>query len=246
MNKVFINLIPFSKLRKKLKQKYFPKNFSMENMKHCLMVAPHPDDESLGGGGLLLKYADKFDCICMASSGVKTEFIGAEERAERRLKEFDEVMKAYGIRSHWIFKTFGVPPMIDQIKSYFEQYCQVLDTLKYDCIFLPHPQDSHEEHLYITNKLFKRILKRKGYQPNLKIVFYEVWRPIAKPTYFEDITAFVEKKKEILNLYVSQQSSVSVLPHIIGLNMYRGAFNHSKYAEAFRVCDVSRYLKGGE
>lgn len=246
LKKTLIKLLPCSSWRENLLDKYCPKKeeFSFESIKHALMVAPHPDDEMLGAGGVLLKYADKFDCICIASAGVQTPNITAEARADIRIKEFQQVMDAIGIKNRWIFKTFGVPPMNDQIEKYFDDYCKVLDTKKYDCIFLPHPKDNHSEHQYITNKLFKRILKRKGYNPKAKIVFYEVWAPIMIPNYFEDISDVFFKKQKCLEMYASQNGWINYPDRIEGLNKYRGMiFNNVAYAEAYRVCAIKKYLK---
>lgn len=247
--KLLINLIPNRKIRHDLVNKYFPKNtglvqFIVDKNTKCLMVCPHPDDEMLGCGGTFIKYSDYFDCICMASSGVKTESIDAESRANLRIEEFNKVMQALNIKNHWIFKTFGVPPMINQIENLFKEYCSVLDTKKYDYIFLPHPKDNHEEHNFITNDLFKRILKKNGYKKDLKIVFYEVWSPILNPNYFEDISSVVYKKQDILNLYQSQWVKYNLIPRIIGLNQYRGVnANNADYAEAFKVITVTKFLR---
>lgn len=247
--KLLINLIPNRKIRHNLVNKYFPKNtelvqFIVDKNTKCLMVCPHPDDEMLGCGGTLIKYSDYFDCICMASSGVKTESIDAESRANLRIEEFNKVMQALNIKNYWIFRTFGVPPMINQIENLFKEYCSVLDTKKYDYIFLPHPKDNHEEHNFITNDLFKRILKKNGYKKDLKIVFYEVWSPILNPNYYEDISSVVYKKQDILNLYQSQWVKYNLIPRIIGLNQYRGVnANNADYAEAFKVITVTEFLR---
>ena len=247
--KLLINLIPNRKIRHNLVNKYFPKNtelvqFIVDKNTKCLMVCPHPDDEMLGCGGTLLKYSNYFDCICMASSGVKTESIDAESRANLRIEEFNKVMQALNIKNHWIFKTFGVPPMINQIEKLFKEYCSVLDTIKYDYIFLPHPKDNHGEHNFITNDLFKRILKKNGYKKDLKIVFYEVWSPISNPNYFEDITEVVEEKIKNLELYKSQFVWINYSDKIAGLNKYRGMLaNNVGYAEAFNIISVNKYLK---
>lgn len=247
--KLLINLIPNRKIRHNLVNKYFPKNtelvqFIVDKNTKCLMVCPHPDDEMLGCGGTLIKYSDYFDCICMASSGVKTESIDAESRANLRIEEFNKVMQTLNIKNYWIFKTFGVPPMINQIENLFKEYCSVLDTKKYDYIFLPHPKDNHVEHNFITNDLFKRILKKNGYKKDLKIVFYEVWSPILNPNYFEDISSVVYKKQDILNLYQSQWVKYNLIPRIIGLNQYRGVnANNADYAEAFKVITVTEFLR---
>lgn len=245
MNKLLINLIPFKKIRRQLRNKYYPKirDFTMDEVERCLMVAPHPDDETLAAGGLMLKYPNKFDCICMASAGVKTPTISAEDRADLRIKEFSQVMDAIGIKNRWIYKTFGVPPMNDQIEKYFTDYCTVLDTKQYDCFFLPHPKDNHPEHQYITNNLFKRILKRNGYKTTAKVVFYEVWAPLSEPNYFEDISKVAESKKNILKLYSSQWIKYNLIPRILGLNAYRGFWADNKeYGEAYSVCSIHSYL----
>lgn len=152
----------------------------------CLMVCPHPDDEILGAGALMIKYSNNFDCLCMASSGVDIDLVIAEQKAEKRINDFYKVMDYIGVKNKWIFKTYGIGMMYEQLDSHFQNYCSVLDLEKYDYIFLPHPKDKHKEHKYITNNLFKKIIKAKKYNVNTKIVFYEVWSDIKNPNVFFD------------------------------------------------------------
>ena len=60
----------------------------------CLMVAPHPDDEIIGAGGLMIKYSNNFDCICMCSSGVSDDddIEEAKHKSDVRIAEFNKVM----------------------------------------------------------------------------------------------------------------------------------------------------------
>ena len=69
----------------------------------CLTVGPHPDDEIFGVGALMVKYSNNFDCLCVGSSGVATPDIGAKERSELRVREFNSVMDTIGIKNRWIF-----------------------------------------------------------------------------------------------------------------------------------------------
>ncbi len=246
MKKWMVELIPMRSVRRKLKQKYFPKQSVEKTLSegHCLMVCPHPDDEMLGAGGVLLKYAKNFDCLCMASAGVKTPKIDAEPRANLRIKEFHQVMDSVGIKNRWIFKTWGVPPMNDQIEKYFKDYCQTVDTKEYDYIFLPHPNDNHPEHKYITNNLFKRLLKKVGYKKSCKIVFYEVWQPIQHVNHYEDISDVAQKKFKTIELYASQNIWIYYPDRVEGLNKYRGMlYNNVPYAEAYEIVSIRKYLK---
>lgn len=249
MKKWVIELIPIRSIRRKLKAKYFPKIDFEKYLKsgRCLMICPHPDDEMIGAGGVLIKYAENFDCLCMASAGVKTSEIDAEPRADLRIQEFHTVMDKIGIKKRWIFKTFGVPPMIDQIKSYFDDYCKTINTQDYDYIFLPHPKDNHDEHRYITNDLFKKILKKVGYKRTCEIVFYEVWTPIQKVSHYVDITDVSQQKFKTIELYASQNKYVNYPDRIEGLNKYRGMLaGNVGYAEAFKIVPVEKYLRSGK
>lgn len=209
------------------------------------MICPHPDDELIGAGGVMLKYPNNFDVCCISSSGVQYANISAEQRANIRINEFNHVMDMLGIKNRWIFKTFGVPPFIGQIKKMFEEYCNVLDTKKYDYIFMPIPYDNHPEHKYITNELAKNIIKNNGYKTDAKIVFYEVWSPIYNANYYEDISSVIAKKCTLLDSYISQNVFINYSYRIKSLNIYRGMLaGNWDYAEAFRIISVQNYLKG--
>ena len=247
MLRLAINLIPVRKRRRELRDKFFPKRNTIDITAgtRCLMICPHPDDEMLGAGGVLVKYAAHFDVCCISSAGVACKDIGAEQRADIRITEFHRVMDALGVKNRWIFKTFGVPPFIEQIDGMFRDYCAVLDFSKYDYIFLPHPRDSHPEHLYITNVLVKRLLRKQGYNPNTTIAFYEVWTPMESVTTYVDISDVAKRKFEVLGLYKSQLGWIKYPERVEGLNKYRGMLaNNVKYAEAFRVRSVESYLWG--
>lgn len=234
----------------------------------CLMVCPHPDDEILGAGALMIKYSDNFDCICMGSSGIATPDINAKDRSALRIKEFHEVMETIGVKNRWIFETYGVPRFDRQMDAHFDEYCKTLKNLKdYDYIFLPHPSDGHHEHRFITNKLFKRIAKKVGINPNTKIVFYEVWKDMKSPNVFFDTSTdgflyskhgfkkqqkpyskllgttdetLLELKCRILNMYKSQwyyNSAYSVQ------TMRTKCINNGKNPIwRFRVINIKKYL----
>ena len=208
----------------------------------CLMVCPHPDDEIIGAGACMIEHYKNFDCICISSSGLAYKNITAQERSDIRIKEFHSVMDFIGIKKRWIFETFGIPHFIEQIKGHLQEYISVLDIKKYDYIFLPHPNDNHPEHRFITNILIKQIIRKTGYNKNTKIVFYEVWEPISNANYYYCFNSkTMNKKCAALDMYKSQNVWIKYADRMMGLNKYRGMLAGNKpFAEAYKIIPISK------
>lgn len=250
-------------IRKKLFNKKEIPLLSINRNTKCLLVAPHPDDDTIGVGGLLIKYAKNFDVICIGSSGIALEkpYVSAEERSSMRIDEFNNVMESVGVKKHWIFETCGIPRFDNQMEAHFDEYCETLkDLKKYDYIFLPHPVDGHHEHRFITNKLFKRIVKNVGYNPNTQIVFYEVWADIQSPNIFFDISGegnlFFDEKLKVLPTQKSTTQTSLLNQKIEISKKYETQWNYDDISnvpviarqlknpiERYRVLPIEKYLK---
>ena len=61
-----------------------------------LIVAPHPDDESIGTGGLLSLYSNQCDVIVMTDGRYGNTEIPPDQMREIRKKEFCQAMKKAG------------------------------------------------------------------------------------------------------------------------------------------------------
>lgn len=213
-----------------------------------LIIAPHPDDEVIGCGGILAKYYSQIDVLCINSSGVKYEWNTEteEEIAQIRCNEFYNVMKKANVNKSWIAKIWGIPPMFEEINNNFLNYLNNFEFKDYDLIFIPHQFDGHREHRFVGNHFVKQLLKKSGYKKSLKIVRYEVWGTMQNPNYYEDITDFVQRKKELINAYESR-SKAKYAERILGLNYYRAIVpflrETEKYTEAFYVQPVKEYLQ---
>lgn len=211
-----------------------------------LLICPHADDEIIGAGGILIKYPGEIDVLCISSSGVEYNGKTAKERSDIRIKEFYSVMDKLGVKNRWIFETFGEPPFLRRIEEYFDDYMKVIDFSKYDYIFMPHPNDGHPEHQFITNVLIKKMLKKSPPKSTVKIVFYEVWQAICEPNYHLKIDDYMEKKIQILKMYSSQIDKTWDYPRWVeGLNTYRSMnIPPAKYAEAYYICSLKNYFRG--
>lgn len=209
-----------------------------------LIIAPHPDDEVIACGGIIAKYASQIDVLCINSSGVKYEHdkVDAEDIAKIRIQEFYDVVRTAGIHKAWIANIWGIPPMFKQIASHINDYINAFEWDTYDYIFIPHRMDGHREHRYVGNYLVPRVLKKTGYKKTLKIARYEVWSTMDDPNYFEEISEYVGRKEELINLYVSRKGG-NYAARMIALNYYRGILAGCEYAEAFRVIPIKDYLR---
>lgn len=220
-----------------------PSNQLINEKDKVLIVAPHPDDEVIACGGLIAKYGPQIDVLCINSSGVRytEQDLSAEEIAQIRIEEFYNVMKYAHVNYSWIAKIWGVPPMFKQINLNIDEYINRFKWKEYDYIFLPFLYDGHREHRYVANHLIPQIVRKTGYKSSLKIVRYEVWNTMTDPNYFEDISEEIDKKRELINLYVTRQGG-EYAERMSALNYYRGKLANCEYAEAYRVISINEYL----
>jgi LmbE family N-acetylglucosaminyl deacetylase len=211
----------------------------------CLVMAPHPDDEVIGCGGIMAKYPDNFDCMVINSSGVKYKHDtdSADAIAGGRMQEFYAVMAYLGIKNHWIFKIFGDPPHYDQIIAHTAEYLKAVDFKKYKYIFVPDRLDGHREHRFLTNYYLPLLMQEQGYNRHSYICYYGVWSTVSEPNYFEDISQVMDKKEQAILLYKSRTKNVdNYATRIKGLNYYYGLLTNTKYAEAYKVESIREYL----
>ena len=225
---------------------FAPMNQLIDEDSKILIVAPHPDDESIGCGGFMTKYAKQIDCICVSSSGYlrpedypKT----AEQIADERIAEFNNAMDYYGVRHRWIVKIFGEPPYFDEMMAHADTILSMVNFREYTHIFVPCRFDAHREHQYVTKHLIPLLLRKQGFNKNAIVVYYPVWGTTTLPNYFEDISDIQYRKTEAILLYKSRtEKQDNYAVRVQGLNYWYGMLKFVKYAEAFRCESIETYL----
>lgn len=203
----------------------------IEENKNILVVAPHPDDESIGCGGLLKLYGKQTD-ILLLTDGRKGSCSYCNDEAELievRKEEFLSAMDYADVR-HTFFLNI---PEGTLRKSY--QTIKNFNFSNYDYIFVPNKYESHHDHADAFNMVRKCINKNKQ-----KLFQYEVWTPLRYPTHYLNITNFMDHKEFMIRKYKSQLESVDYQGRIKGLNRYRAIRNPqddtaSGYAEAYEL-----------
>jgi N-acetylglucosamine malate deacetylase 1 len=198
-----------------------------------LVIAPHPDDEAIGCGGVIAQNADAGDrvVVLFLTSG-ECGIPGMAQDAAARLREQEAAAaaKVLGVADVEFLRIpdghveeFGAPAA--------EALADVLCAESPDIIRVPHPHDGHADHHAAWPVLQHAIRIADIGTP--EFLAYEIWTPMAAPDYAEDITPVMDRKLEAIRCYQSQLGQLSYDHGIAGLNAYRGAFlAGSRFAEA--------------
>lgn len=192
-----------------------------------LIVAPHPDDESIGTGGLLSLYSNQCDVIVMTDGRYGNTEIPPDQMREIRKKEFCQAMKKAGPHQYILCD------LEDGKLILHEKYFREIDFSRYTFIFLPNPKDNHSDHmaayLYTVNEIKRRNIK------NIKVFQYEVHTPLPDATCYLDISTVIEKKQELVACHSSQMKVHSYVQQVRILAQYRGYQNEQpdKFLEVY-------------
>ena len=204
-------------------------NLELKAGQKCLVIAPHPDDESIGMGGFLLQHPQ--DCDVLVLTDGQNNRPGDKEIVALRHQEFVNAMQKVGIKNFW---QWDIPDskvsknLFKLLKLPFNDYAYV---------FVPSPYESHRDHrcIYPFLKFWLHF-----YKP--KLVTYEVGIPQLKANVTIDISDVAGQKKEVIEEYTSQVKQTDYTK-MLGLNSYRGLRKNFAYAECFRVEDCSLLSK---
>lgn len=184
-----------------------------------LVVAPHPDDEVAGCGGMILAHRDagnplKVIYVTDGSRGGKKDSFDPAYVAGR-VKEAEEACAVLGVED---FEFLGFPDQgLVEGGELRERAKRAVEVFQPDRIYLPSPFEIHRDHLVVSRE-FTRVLRENGFRGSL--VFYEVSEAL-RPNILVDITQEMDRKEEALLCYLSQLEANNYLPKMKGLNRYR-------------------------
>jgi len=212
--------------------------------KNVLAVAVHPDDETLGCGGTLLKHKADGDnihwLVCTTVKGLSDE-----NMVLRREKEIEKVSKMYNFNS--VQKLDFITTKVDEynMSDLISSISDVVNTIRPDTVYLPFKGDVHSDHRKIFEAAYA-CTKSFRYPFIKKILMMEVlseteFAPSTKedgfiPNVFVDISSYFDKKIEIMKVFESELGN-HPFPRSIqtleALALLRGAMSNCKYAESF-------------
>lgn len=216
--------------------------------KVVLCVAPHPDDESLGCGGTLLRHAQESDEIhwLIFTSMISTQGF-AEERISKRSDEINSVANAYGFKS---VQSLGFPTTnLDTLpkSTLVSAASKAIQAIKPSILYLPYRYDAHSDHACVFDAV-AACTKAFRYPYIKRVLAYETLSETEfglrpgnagfSPNYFVDIQGHLDQKLQILDLY---QGEMGAFPFprshecVTALSQLRGSQAGVAAAEAFML-----------
>ena len=213
-------------------------------MNKILVIAVHPDDETLGSGGTLLKHkanGDEVHWLICTQTDIKNNFYNIREQ---------EIQKVHNLYNFDTITNLQLKTMqVDEysMSELIGKISKVMNEVNPNIIYLPFKGDVHSDHRkifeasYSCTKSFRYPFIKKIYM--METLSETEFAPSTKedsfiPNVFVDISDFMDKKIEIMKVY---ESEIAEHPfprserNLRALATLRGATAGCAYAESFML-----------
>jgi LmbE family N-acetylglucosaminyl deacetylase/glycosyltransferase involved in cell wall biosynthesis len=196
-----------------------------------LVLAPHPDDEVIGCGGLValhLRDARKVHVV------VATDGAQAGDAAQREA----ESRAALAILGDATIEFLRFPDRkLSDTRELDDRISAILREWKPDLVAVPSPLEIHPDHIVLSRAFCDLIARDASLFSELavaRIAFYEVSAPL-RPNALVDITSVADAKYAAIAMHTSQAAVRDYTSYARGLNSWRTMTlaPHVKFAEAY-------------
>jgi LmbE family N-acetylglucosaminyl deacetylase/glycosyltransferase involved in cell wall biosynthesis len=200
-----------------------------------LVLAPHPDDEVIGCGGLVTLHLRERRAVrvVVATDGAQA---GA---ADVRQQESRRALDALGGNAELVFLGFPDRGLDDSIAPKLREE---LLAFRPDLILVPAPIEIHPDHLALARIFCELVQRDETLFADLavaRVAFYEVGQPL-RPNAIVDISEVAEAKYAAIAEHRSQLAQRDYVAYARGLNAYRAMTlpPETKFAEGYYVVDL--------
>jgi LmbE family N-acetylglucosaminyl deacetylase len=212
-----------------------------------LVVSPHPDDETLGCGGTLLRRrAEGVDTGWLIVTDMSVEMGWPAEAVQARSQELVRVAAAFEFSD--VFN-IGLPPeRLDTVpaRELVNKIGTAFKAFQPDEVLVPFRWDAHTDHKFVfdavaaCSKWFRYpFVRRVMAYETLSETDFGLSAPHAfQPNWFVDISDHVDRKVEIMSIYSSELGGFPFprsAEAIRALAALRGAAAGARAAEAFQL-----------
>lgn len=202
-----------------------------------LVVAPHPDDESLGCGGAIVKHCIHGDSVKVVflTSGDKGDFAQryGDQYVKRRQSDAMRALTTLGVND---FVFFDLPDqdLVTHCETIERFMAKILRDFVPTLIYAPSPWEPHDDHraaFYAVYNLLRGLVRPPA------LALYEVGAPLIFPDVVVDITSEVVQKDAAIASYTTEHHYQDYQKLIEALNVHRtyGLDRSVRRAEAFTL-----------
>ncbi len=214
---------------------------------NILVIAPHPDDEVLGCGGTIAKYASQGADVYVAIVTKGCVPLFSDELVERGREECCKADSYLGVKET-IFMDFPAV-MLEEVPRHElnEAFIKLIQDIKPEIVYLPHRGDMQLDHkmtvdaaMVALRPKYKHVVKQIYAYETLSETGWDVPNVINEfiPNVYNDISGFLDKKLEALSVYKSQIAdfpNARSLKAVEALAIYRGTTVGVEAVEAFSL-----------
>ena len=209
--------------------------------KRVLVLAPHPDDETIGCGGSLALHIAAGDPVKVVflTNGAKGDMTGRFERQFYLSLRQEEARKACDCLGRmelefWPYedRELGVSPGVQ------ERIGETLKIYAPDLVYVPSPLEFHPDHRAASAFLCRAV---QLYDRSCDIAFCEISQPL-RVNRLVDITSVLKQKTRALRIYQSQLDERPYDEVAIALNRFRSMTlpEGVTHAEGFSLWPVDK------
>ena len=215
--------------------------------KQILVVAPHPDDETLGAGGTITKFSDQGNKVFVLVVSGHLPPLYTREQYEVTVHEAAAAFKILGVAASRFLEIPATMVASEPTSSLNKQIFNIVADLHPDIVLCPFP-DRHVDHRVIFDSVMVAT-RPVGVGCGIELLAaYETlsethWNaphiePNFVPNLVIDITAQQERKMHALGCYASQ---IAVFPGArsieaaLALAKFRGTQAGFGFGEAFHI-----------
>ncbi len=213
-----------------------------------LFVAVHPDDETLGCGGTILKHhANGDEIFLMVITDVFESVCFDKEFIAKRKSQINSMSKAYNFKKIFNLKFPATQMHNIDFNDLIMKISSIINEVRPEIVYTVNRSDIHTDH-QVASKAIMSCTKAFRYPFIKRILMYEciseteMAYPLAEnvflPNVYSDISDFIDKKMEIMRIYESEIQNPPLprsLENIKSLAVFRGAAAGVNYAEAFML-----------
>lgn len=194
-----------------------PQPLPWQEARRVLVLAPHPDDECIGCGGLIVRLTQAGVPVRVV---LVTDGSGAgglpPEAAAMRQQEFGAALRRLGVTDH---RGLGFPDGgLAPAPALFDAVASEVRAFMPNWVVGPSSADAHRDHRCVADAVRRAAW---GCPSVERVLEYEIWGPLPA-THVLDITEQLEVKRAALAEHATALAQMDYGEACIGMARYRG------------------------